>query len=43
MEPYYEKDGIAIYHGDCREIIASLEIDEEVTALVTDPPVWTHE
>ena len=24
MEPYYERDGITIYHGDCREILPEL-------------------
>ena len=32
--PYYEHDGITIYHGDCRDILPSLTAD----ALVTDPP-----
>ena len=32
--PYYEKDGIVIYHGDCREILPHVEAD----AVVTDPP-----
>ncbi len=34
MKPYYERDGITIYHGDCREIMPSLAAD----VLVTDPP-----
>lgn len=34
MTPYYEHDGITIYHGDCREILPTLDGD----ALVTDPP-----
>lgn len=34
MKPYYEADGITIYHGDCREILPSITGD----ALVTDPP-----
>ena len=34
MQPYYEKDGIVIYHGDCREILPSIKAD----AVVTDPP-----
>ena len=35
MEPYYERDGITIYHGDCREILPELP---EVDLLLTDPP-----
>lgn len=34
MKPYYDVDGITIYHGDCREILPSLTAN----ALVTDPP-----
>jgi DNA modification methylase len=34
MKPYYESDGISIYHADCREVLPYLEAD----ALVTDPP-----
>ena len=34
MKPYYERDGITIYHGDCREIMPGLEAD----VVVTDPP-----
>ena len=34
MKPYYEKDGITIYHGDCREILPGLKAE----AVVTDPP-----
>ena len=34
MKPYYEADGITIYHGDCREILPQLGVD----AVVTDPP-----
>jgi DNA modification methylase len=34
MQPYYEADGITIYHGDCREILPLVEAD----VLVTDPP-----
>ena len=32
--PYYERDGITIYHGDAREIVASLQAE----VMVTDPP-----
>jgi len=34
MRPYYQQDGITIYHGDCREILASVSGD----VLITDPP-----
>jgi len=35
IKPYYEKDGIVIYHGDCREILPELPRDASV---LTDPP-----
>jgi site-specific DNA-methyltransferase (adenine-specific) len=35
VEPYYDHDGITIYHGDCREILPGLE---RIDAVVTDPP-----
>lgn len=34
MKPYFEEDGITIYHGDCREVLPELQAD----ALVSDPP-----
>ena len=34
MNPYYERDGITIYHGDCREILPHVKAD----VVVTDPP-----
>lgn len=37
MRPYYDADGITIYHGDCREVLPTLEA-ESVTLLWTDPP-----
>lgn len=36
MTPYYEQDGITIYHGDCREIVPALEIAPDAT--IADPP-----
>ena len=33
--PYYEEDGITIYHGDSREILPAIEF---VRVMVTDPP-----
>jgi site-specific DNA-methyltransferase (adenine-specific) len=35
MQPYYERDGIVIYHGDCREVLPSLA---SVDLVLTDPP-----
>jgi site-specific DNA-methyltransferase (adenine-specific) len=37
MTPYYEADGITLYHGDCRDLLPSLRGD----AVVTDPPYGT--
>ena len=34
-EPYYDRDGITIYHGDCREILPTIGITD---LLLTDPP-----
>lgn len=31
---YYSSDGIAIYHGDCKDIISGLKVD----VVITDPP-----
>ena len=33
-KPYYDRDGITIYHGDCREILPHVQAD----VMVTDPP-----
>ncbi|KKL27156.1 hypothetical protein LCGC14_2388050, partial [marine sediment metagenome] len=35
MKPYYEADGVTIYHGDCRDVLASIG---SVAGVVTDPP-----
>ena len=35
MKPYYDHDGITIYHGDCREILPGLA---KVDLVLTDPP-----
>jgi site-specific DNA-methyltransferase (adenine-specific) len=37
MTPYYEDGGIAIYHGDCREILPLLK-RASCHLIVTDPP-----
>jgi hypothetical protein len=34
VKPYYEQDGITIYHGDCREVLPLVSAD----VMVTDPP-----
>lgn len=33
MKPYYSKDGIEIYHGDCRDVLPTLSVCDLV-----DPP-----
>jgi DNA modification methylase len=38
MKPYYEQDGITIYHGDCREVLATME---PVDIVVSSPPYNT--
>jgi len=35
VTPYYEHAGITIYHGDCRDVIGSLDAVDHV---MTDPP-----
>ncbi len=40
MKPYYEQDGITIYHGDCREVLPSLD---PVDLVLTDPPYPGYE
>lgn len=35
MKPYYQDDAVTIYHGDCREILPTLE---PVDLVLTDPP-----
>jgi site-specific DNA-methyltransferase (adenine-specific) len=37
MKPYYERNGITIYHGDCRDVLPCLELGS-VGMLLTDPP-----
>lgn len=37
MKPYYSDDLVTLYHGDCREIMPSLEWD----SVITDPPYGT--
>ena len=35
MRPYYQDDAVTLYHGDCREILPTLQ---ECDLLLTDPP-----
>jgi site-specific DNA-methyltransferase (adenine-specific) len=35
--PYYDEDGVTIYHGDCREILPTLD---PVDLVVMDPPYF---
>lgn len=37
MKPYYEQDGITIYHGDCMEVLPALAASP-VDLVLTDPP-----
>lgn len=41
MKPYYERNGIAIYHGDNLEVLSDLEADRGQWCIVTDPPYGT--
>lgn len=35
MTPYYDEDGVTIYHGDCREVVPSISLVDQV---LTSPP-----
>ena len=35
LKPYFQEDGITIYHGDCREVLPDLN---KFDLLLTDPP-----
>ena len=35
MKPYYQDDAVTIYHGDCRDVLPTLE---PVDLVLTDPP-----
>jgi DNA modification methylase len=39
MKPYYDEDGITIYHGDCREVLPTLG-PGLAQCCVTSPPYW---
>jgi site-specific DNA-methyltransferase (adenine-specific) len=38
MTPYYEQDGIVIYHGDCRDVLPQIQ---QPSVMLTDP-VWPN-
>ena len=38
-KPYFEADGITLYHGDCLDVLRAIP-DESVDAVVTDPPYF---
>ena len=35
VKPYYDEDGIVIYHGDCREVVSGLG---SIDIVLSDPP-----
>jgi site-specific DNA-methyltransferase (adenine-specific) len=37
VKPYYERDGVTLYHADCRDVIEAL-VDVRYELVVTDPP-----
>jgi len=37
MIPYYQKETVTIYHGDCRDVLAQMDA-ESVDTVITDPP-----
>lgn len=41
MNPYYSDDWITIYHGDCREILPTLNVTPDL--VLTDPPYGVNE
>jgi hypothetical protein len=38
MRPYYDADGITIYHGDSRAIMAEITAAHGVGCIISDPP-----
>jgi len=38
VKPYYQDERTMLYCGDCREILPSLEIEQPISAIITDPP-----
>jgi site-specific DNA-methyltransferase (adenine-specific) len=35
VKPYYQDESVTLYHGDCRDVLPTIE---SVDAMVTDPP-----
>lgn len=38
MKPYYDEDGITIYHGDCGDVLEIIGSQLDVSLIVADPP-----
>ena len=38
MQPYYQKNGITLYHGDLRDALPQAMQPNMVDFVVTDPP-----
>jgi hypothetical protein len=38
LTPYYEQDGIVIYHGDCRDVLPLLCLASDSGVVIADPP-----
>jgi len=39
MTPYFDRDGVTIYNGDCRSVLPLLA-EASVNCVVTSPPYW---
>lgn len=39
MKPYYEDDGVTLYHGDCLEVLAEIG-RASIDVVLTDPPFF---
>jgi DNA modification methylase len=38
LKPYYDRDGITLYHADCRNVLPCLDVIDVIDVLLTDPP-----